>query len=88
MGMATLTNLLGAVVFVVRLAVIALHTGLNLSTDTDTVSNFACSDPLSDRNDLANDFVSYAEGRSLAFKSAIIVKERMGSLRRNHPSLL
>ena len=56
-----LTNHARAVVFIVRLAVLALHARLNLCSNTNTVTNLAGCDSLSNCDDFPNDLVSYAE---------------------------
>lgn len=51
-------NLGWAVVLIVRFALWALHAGLDLSSNTNTVTDFAGCDLLSNTNDSADDFVS------------------------------
>lgn len=53
----------GAVVFLVVLALWAGKVGANLSTNTGTVANLDPGNLAADLDDLANNFVSYAEGK-------------------------
>lgn len=54
-------NLVGAVVFLIGLAVVASQIGADLGPRTDTVADFMPSDLGSDLNDAANNLVSYAK---------------------------
>lgn len=57
-----LTNLVRAVVLVVRLANVALEAGLDLSAYTDTITNFASRNLVTNPDCLANDLMSDADG--------------------------
>ena len=50
-----------AIILVITLALGATHAGLNLSSNTNTVSNLAGRDVLTNSDDLANDLVSNAD---------------------------
>lgn len=54
-------DLVGAVVLLVRLAVVASQVGANLSTNTSAVANLNLGDLGADLDDLADNLVSYAE---------------------------
>ena len=56
-------DLVGAVVLVVVLALLASKIGANLGTNTGAVANLDPSDLVADLDYLANDLVSYAEGK-------------------------
>lgn len=60
-GSAIGVNGVGAVVFLVGLAVAAGQIGTDLSTDTDTVALFDGGDILANLHDLANDLVANAK---------------------------
>jgi hypothetical protein len=62
-----LTNHVRAVVLVVALAHLALHTTLNLCSNTDTVTSLELLDLVTDSDDLANNLVSYADRRGSEF---------------------
>ena len=51
-------DLVRAVVLVVGFALFAPHTGLNLGSDSDTISNFTRRDFFADADDLSDDFVT------------------------------
>lgn len=55
------TNLVGAVVLVIRLAVLALQAGPDLSTDADPVAYFDFGDFIADLDGFADDFVADAK---------------------------
>lgn len=55
-------DLVGAVVLLVRLAVVASEIGADLSTDTDAVADLDVLDLASDLDGTTDDFVAYAEG--------------------------
>ena len=55
---------MGAVVFVVRLAVLALQAGPDLSTNANAVSDLNGGDLVTDLDCLADDLMSYAERES------------------------
>jgi hypothetical protein len=54
-------NRVGAVVLLVRLAVVAGQIGTNLRTNTSAVANLELGDLGADLDDLSNDLVPYAE---------------------------
>jgi DNA-binding MarR family transcriptional regulator len=54
-------DLVGAVVFLVVLALVASKIGTDLSTNTSAVSNLDAGDLVADLDDLANNLVSYTE---------------------------
>jgi hypothetical protein len=54
-------DLVGAVVFLVVLALVTSKVGADLCTNTSAVSNLDAGDLVADLDDLANDLVSYAE---------------------------
>jgi hypothetical protein len=54
-------DLVGAVVFLVVLALVASKIGTNLSTDSGAVSDLDSGDLVTNLDDLANNLVSYAE---------------------------
>lgn len=59
---AVLTDLVGAVVLVVRLAGLAFETGPDLSTDTDAIADLYRFDPVTDFDGFTDDLVANTQG--------------------------
>jgi hypothetical protein len=60
-GNDLLTNHVRAVVLIVALAHLALHTTLNLGSNTDTITSLELLDLVTDSDDFANDLVAYTD---------------------------
>ena len=58
------TDLVRAVVLVIRLADLALQAGPDLCTNTNAVANLDGSDLVADLDGVANDFVAHAKGKA------------------------
>ena len=56
------TNHVWAIVLVIRKAVLALHTTLDLGSNANTFAGLELRDRLADSQDFANDFVANTEG--------------------------
>lgn len=64
-------DLLGAVILVITFALLALHTGLDLRSDTDAVANLDCADFGADLDGLSNDFMTDTKGQRHLTPAAI-----------------